>query len=189
MELCINLDPTTDKHVYDVLVLVVPGNAYTEEVPLLLGTNVIRPHLESYRETADQSAIDSVWTLASKALQKIEPSDGVLGLVKSTKAESIQPGCKKVIHGITRVGAGITLPRMPMMTEAVPEHALPGGLLVTPEVIETPTTTASTYMIQVEIQNVSRKTHHSAALSTFCITSSKGRATRTRRRITRRRLQ
>ena len=93
-------------HKVPVLALVVPQNAYSEDVPLVLGTNVLKTILIT--DDDERRVNDDAWKMASKTIRMLDRPRGILGYVKSTSVEIVAPGQKKLISGVTRACAGIT---------------------------------------------------------------------------------
>ena len=129
VEITLNLKPK-EQHGHDVLALVVPGEAYRADVPVVVGTNALQAAYDNLRACAQ--TLEVPLQQAVEFLQRVDTADGVVGSVKTTKKEVIRPGERVILRGITRAGA--SGPRMDVITEASWEHALPGGILVTPAI-------------------------------------------------------
>jgi transposase InsO family protein len=161
----VEVDITVDNLSYRVLALVVPGDSYSSDVPVILGTNIIRLFAGDCKYEADDRP---AWKMAFRAMRILEDNDGVVGLVKATKAETLAPGERKLLYGLTRAHAGVNLPSMTVLTEEVPESALPGGLLVSPTLYSLSGRRLSCYKQQVEIRNLSKRTITIPAKATLC---------------------
>ena len=122
-----------------VLALVVPDSNIDSTVPLILGTRVIRQYYENHMQNKSNQVVPlpKAWQMAFLAMQMIDDHDGIVGVVKCTKSECIPPNSRKVVHGLCRLSRRSPLNSRLAMTEAIPEHALPGGLLVSPNLVKT----------------------------------------------------
>ena len=83
--------------------------------------------------------------------------DGVVGTVRSTRAFTVQPGAKLLAPGLSKAGSGISTPVINVLTEAVPEEALPGVLIVTPSIMKIDGKSVSCFKQHVEVHNVSSR--------------------------------
>ena len=162
----INLHPDSSQHVYPVVALVVPGEAYSEDVPVIIGTNLISWLVKTAGQH-DHNVSPAV-AAALKSLRLQGNSDGLLGHVKSMKAEVIPAGQTKMVTGVSQAVKDVPNSKVLAMTESVCEEALPGGLLVTPGVMCIQNQPASSNQIPVEIQNLSKRTLTIPARSTIC---------------------
>jgi hypothetical protein len=137
----------------NVPVLVV-NSSYSKDVPVVIGTNIV----SSYYKDSVKSVpcLSPAWTMAFQAMSKVEDLNDMLGHVRSTKVEIIPPCSKVVIKGLTRAAAGINHHSIVGVTEPVCDQILPGGLLVTPSLVNVGGA-VSTYRMSIEISNVSNK--------------------------------
>jgi hypothetical protein len=133
--------------------ILVVRDSYQDNVPIVIGTNVIVPYYQS--ESSDSEKC-SAWNIAFNSISDVVNCTGALGLVKSTKVEVIPSGTKVVVKGLTRAAAGVEHHSMPGITEPHVDNSLPGGLVVTPSIVKIGCK-ASTYKISVEITNMSNK--------------------------------
>ena len=160
----VEMSLTPSSKTLSVCALVVEQDAYSTEVPIVLGTNVLKKILND----DSVSNLDAAWKMVSKTMQTIDDPSGILGYVKSTAAEIIPPGQKKLISGLTRACAGVQSPKLTVLTEAVPDHALPGGVIVTPSLLHVQGKSASSYRMRVEVQNVTSRPIAIPARSYIC---------------------
>ena len=145
-----------DSFTCPVLALVVCGDAYTHDVPVVIGTNVIVKFYEHCTKGRGVDTVISPWKMSFQSIKKLAPENGILGTVYTTRNETIQPKQKVLINGLTRACSGISTHKVLGVTESVQEHRLPGGLLITPSIVSVGNI-ASTYRISVEVNNTSLK--------------------------------
>ena len=142
-----------------MLALVVSDSNIDTTVSLILGTRVIRQYYENHIQNKSKQIVPlpKAWQMAFVAMQMIDDHNGIIGVVKCTKSECIPPKSRKVVHGLCRISPRSHLKSLLAMTEAIPEHALPGGVLVSPDLVNIGNPNASTCRIHVEIQNHSNR--------------------------------
>jgi hypothetical protein len=97
------------------------------------------------------------WQITYTAMQVVDAHDGIVGIVKCTRSETIPSGSRKVVRGLCRLICRLPLNSHLAITEAVPEHALPSGLLVSPGLGNVYNRTVSICRINIEIQNYSNR--------------------------------
>ena len=138
-----------------ILALVMSGPAFCDNVPCVVGTNFLRPYLADLQLLSQQNQLTPAWTMALSTMIKSDDTDGLIGHIQTTKAEIIAPNSRKVVKGLMRADpASLSTPSNAMM-EPTLDHSLPGGVVVTPTVMEFHNAQVSTYRIQVELQNLS----------------------------------
>lgn len=121
-EICLNLAPADDVSV-NVPALVVEDDKCDPEVPVVVGTNV----LKSIKPSSFQGkVIGKPLKHAISWLAKSSP-ESFIGYLKAQNVHIIPPKSKLVIHGVTDA---IIKTRVNAVTETAAEHPLPGGILV-----------------------------------------------------------
>ena len=163
----ITLVPEDSSSTRTVLALVLPGDAYNTEVPVVIGTNLIHLYRQECEKSLTKTPIDPVWQIAFRSCSTSPVSDGVIGCVKSTREEVIPAGQKQFIRGIGRM-TNLTGSGLEVLPEAMPQHALPGGLIITPTLLRIPGQSASTHRISVEVVNVSKQSIRIPAKIPIC---------------------
>ena len=96
---------------FDILFLVVPDTPYHGRVPVLIGTNMLSSSF-SEAVSSDQR-LSNPWRLAMQSLtgqRKYKAKSGIVGSVKTTKPMTIPAGGRVMVQGLTRAGAGTSLP-------------------------------------------------------------------------------
>ena len=121
-----------------VPLLVVPMNVVNQDVPVLLGTNVLAE--ARLREGLEKSQWQDVQQLLARPLST----------AISARKLTVKPGEKKLM--CARVKLNRTVPTV--MAEETQLHNLPGGLLLTPSV----TFVQSKNRIKLQVQNTSSRT-------------------------------
>lgn len=149
IEVDIKLDPDDVNTANTVLVLVIGGEPYRADVPLVIGTNLMDYCMPTMERLQDKSA---AWKLAHTSMSR--HADGVLGMIRTTKSEVVPPQSRKVLTGLMRTSSRLPSAALLAMMEAVPDQNLPGGLLVTPTLMEFHDVHVSTYRLKVEVQNL-----------------------------------
>lgn len=138
-------------HEYHVPVLVVPDTQYNEQVPLLIGTNVIELCLNDFQSDSEndkKAKIAKAWDMGYRSMSS-QPSFHFPVL-----------SCNKItVPGDTRVilKAKVKQPKLHKRTCVVTEShesCLPGGLVIAPCVIELKPGDKQTE-VMVEVQNFS----------------------------------
>jgi len=165
----VNLSPelSGEDHLFTILALVVPDDSYSFDTPLVVGTNAINEYYLSHKQLVNSTFVSDMWKMAFLSLDETD-DDSILGKVKSTRVETIPPGYRKTIRGIChskarRVGKGCLA-----FLESIPEHALPGGLLVTSGTVSVSNLTVSTFRVSVELQNHSLRNLTLPAKRSLC---------------------
>jgi len=175
-EIDLNLRPDLDNrdHNRTILALVIPDRYCDPKVPVVLGTKVIRDYRNYHIKYGTKNNVDSflpkAWRCAFNALQIADSHDGVIGIVKSTKVEVVPPGSRKIIHALCRLNKEfVSLDSSShVLTEVTPQHALPGGLLVTSSLINLSNRNLSTCRVDVEFQNHSNRELSIPAKAVVC---------------------
>jgi transposase InsO family protein len=148
------------------LFLVVPTTDYHQRVPALLGTNILSIALV---EAADNlSGLDSTWQVALKSLtkhKKITEQEGSIGEVTTTKAITIPPNGRSLVHGQTRASA-VACHRINVMVHESKGAPLPGGLVVSPSVLHLEP--GSVRRVGIEVSNFSQKEVTIPAKASLC---------------------
>ena len=160
--------PSLESCAMDVLLLVVPDTRYNESVPVLVGTNVLRPAFESSSSSVNQTMSTS-WNLAFQSLRcqmNIESRGEKLGKVTATKSITVPAGERRIIHGITRAVAASCM-RMSVLTEEAEHLPLPGGLILSPGFHHLQAG-KSMCRVPVEVTNYSEQPVIIPAKSTLC---------------------
>ena len=90
VEVDVNLNPGSSDFVYPIVALVMPGSVYNSDVPVIIGTNVIKRYAE---DASPDKPTSTAWNLALNVFKKMNGNpDGLMGHVKSTRAEVIPAG-------------------------------------------------------------------------------------------------
>jgi len=152
----------------DSLFLVVPETRYNRNVPVLLGTNVLKPLLlETDLMQSLEGNPDFVpWKLTYKTLQfhsKTTKAD-VLSKVVTTKSITVPPAGRTVVHGFTRAALSM---RLSVLTEEAIDSPLPGGLVISPGISYLKSGITS-QRVPVELTNYSDKAVTIPAKFTLC---------------------
>ena len=166
VELNLSINPTSPSSMYPVLALVLPGEPYSSDVPMVIGTNVIQRYLDDHQD--QDIELSPAWIMALSSMKKKSPANGVIGAIKTTQSETIPPRCRMIVRGLMRSSYAPSSQNTYAMMEATPYHALPGGLLVTPTVMEFHDAHVSTYRISVELQNLSTRPVMIPAKAVLC---------------------
>ena len=175
-EIEVNLSPDfSSDNLFRVLALVTPDDAYgSESVPLVIGTNLIKAYylrntnVDVHSSESTLEFVSEAWQMAFTAIELLDSFDGVLGTVKTTKAEIIPAGHRKAIHGLCRPKHNTHLKSTLALPESIPEHALPGGLLVSSSLMRVASLDVSTCRVSVEIQNHSLRDLTIPAKTSIC---------------------
>jgi transposase InsO family protein len=157
-------DPGSSSETFVVLVLVLSGKSYSPDVPVVVGMNLIQ-RLGSESRCCSSS---SSWHLVFKSLEFLRSADGVLAQVRSARVETLQPGERRVVHGVSCTPWSLSNSSIIGMTESAQFGSLPGGILLTPTVTTLHASDTSSYRIDVELTNLSRKAVSIPARSTLC---------------------
>ena len=149
IDLCMN--PEFPDQTQPCLALVSLAVPYSDQVPLVIGTNVLHPYFANL-STTDVQLRDPL-KFAFHSI-KSYTSKGVIGTLKTTKPETIDARSKCTIQGLMKCKPlhGLTTSAI---VEETKKHALPGGLVITPSVMHFHGAPASCYRIKVEVQNLS----------------------------------
>ena len=90
---------------FRVLALVTPNDAYgSDSVPFVIGTNLIKAYylrntnVDVHSSESTLEFVSEAWQMAFTAIELLDSFDGVLGTVKTTKAEIIPAGHRKATH-------------------------------------------------------------------------------------------
>lgn len=145
-----------------VVLLVVHNTDYNKRVPLLLGTNVLRPLMETCREYKGQHFMQRVaqstaWWLTFRCLgledRALSRTKGRLGLVKSASAKTLRIGSNTscVVTGF--VSDSVSCMRLAMV-HPTEKGILPDGVELTPTLLSY---SGDTGKVQVEISNHTRR--------------------------------
>ena len=126
------------------LCLVVPDTAYNTEVPVLLGTNVLRPMMETKKakhgdQFIQKSAIATSWQLAFRIIcvqdRKVNRSKGCVGLVKSALQEhTVIPANRRAMIPAV-VSHQVQCGQMVAMTHPTKKTVLADGVEVVPGLV------------------------------------------------------
>lgn len=136
------------------LFLVVPDTAYHQQVPVLIGTNILNSQLTE----VGVKDLPLPWKFALQSLigqKKIEARSGSLGVVTTTKGVTIQPEQRVTVSGLTRAAAGACL-TISVMADEPKDSPLPGSLVVSPCLFNLKPG-VSTERVAVEITNFSSR--------------------------------
>ena len=90
-------------------------------------------------------------------MQLMFGEDVVVGTVRSTRAFTVQPGAKFLVPGFLRACSGISTPVINVLTEAVPEEAIPGGFIVKPSIMKIEGKSVSCFKQHAEVPNISSR--------------------------------
>ena len=134
--------------------LVVPEIGYNRDVPVLIGTNIL---VHCLPESDGDVPVEHSYPWSS-VFQCVSTRSTSLNLpVKLTKDVTIAPGCSTTVVGMIR--APVFAGRITVVSEE-PDSALPGGVLVTPCVVNVK---PGTSRVTIELQNASLKQVHISA--------------------------
>jgi dUTPase len=166
VEICVNFPTSLATIPTTALFLVVPTTEYNERVPALLGTNVLNMALV---ETKDNlSHLETPWQVVLKIMnrhKKVEDAEGSLGDVTTTKAITVPPNGRSLIHGMTRASAAACC-RINVMVHESSGSPLPGGLVVSPGVLHLEP--GSSKRVSLEVTNYSQKQVTIPAKASIC---------------------
>ena len=134
----------------EALFLVVPNTTYNTKVPVLVGTNI----LDWVREFLGNTSLKNLPKALQLGLQCLAQRQMITSLeVKSTKSVIIPPQSTLTIHGVCRTVTNCM--HTCMVTDVHPMAALPGGLILTPCLIEMQA--GKSQRVPVQLQNISSK--------------------------------
>ena len=91
VEVSVMPNPESTTRCYSVLALVVPGEQYSPDVPVILGTNLIELFAVDLGNSAQHVSVSSAWSFAFRGVRDLVRDDGLLGHVKCTQAEVLEP--------------------------------------------------------------------------------------------------
>ena len=100
VDLC--LQPDNPAQARSTLALVMTGPAYQPDVPIIIGTNVIQPYLEEVSRKGEGDRLPVAWMMAQSAMSKIISSNGIVGVIKTTKEETIAPNSRRIVKGLRK---------------------------------------------------------------------------------------
>jgi hypothetical protein len=147
------------------LFLVVPTKEYHRRVPALLGGNILNIVLV---ETDNLSSLETAWQVALKCVnqqRKFENREGSIGEVTTTRAITIPPNGRSLIHGQTRASS-VACHRINVMVHESGRSPLPGGLVVSPGLLHLEP--GSSKRVGIEVTNHSRKQVTIPAKASLC---------------------
>ena len=117
----------------DGLFLVVPDTEYHQNVPVILGTNILNVVESSIQDNVINTSLHTAWKTSLNCIRKQKniADQVILGSVIATKKVNITPGSVITIKGFTRAGAA-SCQKISVITDDTHTTSLPGGLLVIP---------------------------------------------------------
>ena len=136
-------------------VLIVDSTNFNKDVPLLVGTNILKHCLHHLKENVGSNFLQKIKVSSLKlALQssavKQKHSLENNGKVICSKAVVLPPHSKVPVSGLTRVN----IPKSLVLTETADFPMLPSGIAVIPTVQKAEFTTTSAKRIHVELENL-----------------------------------
>ena len=109
--------------------LVTPDDAYgSDSVPLVIGTNLIKAYylrntnVDVHSSESTLEFVSEAWQMAFTAIEFLDYFDGVLGTVKTTKAEIIPAGHRMAIHDICRPKHNTHIKSTLALPKSIPEQ-------------------------------------------------------------------
>ena len=159
-EVEITLHSLPDSPSLNALFLVVPSIPYNERVPFLIGTNILR-HLNNTSVKVGKvpsDEMDTAWKLAFQSLvnqHKVEIAHGSLGSVRTTRPITVPAGGRVLVHGHTRAAA-TTCMKLTVLSEEKMGFPIPGGLLVSPSLLNLKPGKKS-HRLGIEVSNFSSR--------------------------------
>ena len=157
-------DPDSSTEVFPVLALVLSGDPYCPTVPVIVGMNF----MQRYVAESAQLSHSRCWQTVFRNLAFLKSKGGVLGHVTSLNAETLQPGERRHIRGISRTGSCVPNSTFLAMTESSWDSSLPGGIFLTPSVSTLDSKDIWSYHVDVELTNLSRRPIDIPARSSLC---------------------
>ena len=136
-------------------VLIVDSTNFNKDVPLLVGTNILKHCLNHLKENVGSNFLQKIkvssWKLAlqSSAVKQKHSLENS-GKVICSKAVVLPPHSKVPVSGLTRVN----IPKSLVLTETADFPMLPSGIAVIPTVQKAEFTTTSAKRIHVELENL-----------------------------------
>ena len=142
---------------FDVPILVVKDTHFNNDIPLLIGTNIIQPCFQYMKTTAgvnflQKCQIPNPWRLAFQCASSLNKRSILnLGLVVATKPSVVPANSRIFVKGQTRA---TTLGDVLVITEEPEFPVVPTGIVVNPTLQQVNFSVGSTNKVNVEVSNL-----------------------------------